>query len=465
VRRALIVLAALVAASLCASGKAQAGACGLPDSNPIWVDFVDGTVPFRSEFAVPGELVATSGMLPGSFDASGGNAVFWQMHLEHYVGTPSAPAALDGIQSAADEQIDQAVNSVGCGQTIVALNEMAGVTAAGPLSPTAALYRQDVLAFVQDLAALGAQPYLLLPSTPNATADPTYWAQLAASAHLVREVYPSAPTVMAGGPVLASHALRVDYRTAVQKLVALGVPASQVGVILGFQSGGVDGRDGLQPLAEWLEYVKLATLAANEVAGEQAIGSVWTWGWGLYSTTGADPDKATAACVELWTRNPALCNAPALASFDTDLTEGQLSLVPANAQCVVGVTPILETQLAAATTLLGNPQAALTALFERVAATPLVPVTHAEERAAEKQLFATETQSRLLATARTAGVSIGFLRGVIVDQLRYAQLSRAQLLAAEQQALASTVCRDDVLPSVGDVRLASKLPQLMTLSD
>jgi hypothetical protein len=71
----------------------------------------------------------------------------------------------------------------------------------------------------------------------------------------------------------------------------------------------------------------------------------------------------------------------------------------------------------------------------------------------------------LLATARTAGVTIGFLRGVIVDQLRYAQLSRPQLLAAEQQALATTVCRDDVLPSVGDVRLASKLPQLVPLAD
>lgn len=446
-RRLTLLLAAVVAALSCATGRAHAAACNLPDASPLWVDYVDGTVPFRSEFAVPGELVATTGLLPGSFYAGGAQTVYWNMHLEQYVGTPAVPAPLDGMAAAANEQIDQATNSIGCGQTVIALNEMLGVTSGAPLTATAALYRQDVLAFVQALAARGAQPYLLLPSSPNASADPTYWSQLAASAHLVREVYLAAPTVMAAGPTGARRTLRVAYRTAVQKLGELGVAPSQTGVMLGFESGGMYGRNGLQPTSLWLEFVKLATLAAHEVAQEQQIGSVWTWGWGLYSTTGADPDKANAACVELWARNPSFCNAAAISGFDTDLTQGQLSLVPAKAQCVVGTVPILQSQLATATTLLGNPQSALTALFERAVATPLVPLTHAQLRAAAQQVD----------TRRLSGLSLNFLIGVAADQLRYAHLSRSQLLAAEQQALATTVCRDDVLPAVGDVRLAPKL--------
>jgi hypothetical protein len=49
---------------------------------------------------------------------------------------------------------------------------------------------------------------------------------------------------------------------------------------------------------------------------------------------------------------------------------------------------------------------------------------------------------------------------VIVDQLRLAQLTSQQLLDEERRELPSAVCRDDVLPAVGDVRLASKLPLL-----
>ena len=67
---------------------------------------------------------------------------------------------------------------------------------------------------------------------------------------------------------------------------------------------------------------------------------------------------------------------------------------------------------------------------------------------------------RFLAATRLSGVSPGFARGVIVDQLRYAQVSKSALIAEEQQELPTAVCRNDVLPSVGDVRLASKLPFL-----
>jgi len=317
-----------------------------------------------------------------------------------------------------------------------------------------------VLAFVQELVSRGATPVVLLSSAPNMSGDggTSYWQQLASYADLVREVYLPAPAIVAQGIGGGSRTLRVALRTAVQQLTAIGVAPGRIGLMLGFQSGGTVGRAGLQPLSSWLEYVKLATLAAKEVSGELGVGSIWDWGWGTLSASGADPDKASAACVALWTRDPSLCDAPDRADFDLSLTEGQLSTLPPYAQCVIDGRVLPTNQLTEATQLLGSQSAALTALFERLAATALVPVTRAQEQQAELAKFG--KLQRFLAATRLSGVTPGFARGVIVDQLRYAQVSTAALLAEERSELGTAVCRGDVLPTVGDVRLASRLPFL-----
>jgi hypothetical protein len=275
----------------------------------------------------------------------------------------------------------------------------------------------------------------------------------------VREVYEPAPKIVGQGADAGSRTLRVDLRTAVQNLDAVGVAPERIGLMLGFQSGGATGRAGLQPLSDWLEYVKLATLAARQVSSELGVGSVWDWGWATLSAAGVDPDKAAAACVALWTRDPSLCDAPSRAPFDTSLTDGQLSSLPPYAQCVIDGRVLPANQLAQATQLLGDPAAAYTALFERLAATALVPVTRAQEQQAELARFG--KVQRFLAATKTSGVTPGFARGVIVDQLRYAQVSTEALLAEEQRELGTAVCRDDQLPAVGDVRLASKLTYLL----
>jgi hypothetical protein len=458
VRRGLLILAGLVSLLGAPSG-AHAAVCDLPDAAPWWIDFADGTVPFRAQFARPGVIVATNGSLGGPLRAAGAQTVYWEMHLEQYIGTPTAPAPQEKVGAAADILFSRAAASSGCGTPVIALNEMLGVAAPAPLPDLALQYRANLVSFIQELDSRGAVPFLLLPSSPNTTgADASWWAQLGQYAHLVREVYPSAPNVLASGLFGASRQLRVALRTAVQNLTAMGVPGSQIGLMLGFQSGGRAGRTGLEPLASWLEYVKLATLSANAVASEQQIGSVWVWGWGTYSAAGGDGDKAVAACVELWARDPSFCDAPSRAAFDTDLSAGQLASIPAGAQCLVAGVPLSQGQLEAATSLLGSPSAALTALFSRAALTPLVPVSRFEERAAERTLVLSPT--RLLAAAQASGVTVGFLRGVIVDQLRFSHLTTEQVFAAQNQALASTVCRDDVLPAVGDVRLAPSLPLL-----
>ena len=56
-----VAVVAVALGWLGAPGVARAGTCGLPDAAPLWIDYADGTVPFRGELARPGVIVATSG--------------------------------------------------------------------------------------------------------------------------------------------------------------------------------------------------------------------------------------------------------------------------------------------------------------------------------------------------------------------------------------------------------------------
>ena len=67
---------------------------------------------------------------------------------------------------------------------------------------------------------------------------------------------------------------------------------------------------------------------------------------------------------------------------------------------------------------------------------------------------------RFLAAAQSSGITAGFARGVIVDELRYSQLDLPTIFAEEQRQLGLAICQGDVLPTPGDVRLSSKLPFL-----
>ena len=108
--------------------------------------------------------------------------------------------------------------------------------------------------------------------------------------------------------------MRKGMRGLVARFGAIGIPASRVALELQFQSApGQGGRQGLQPTSAWLEFVKLEALAAKQVAADTRIEGVWSWGWPSFSVAGNDPDKPAAACVYLWTRDPKLCDAPAVA--------------------------------------------------------------------------------------------------------------------------------------------------------
>lgn len=60
-RAALVVFGAALATAWSAA-PAAAAACGLPDSKPLWIDYAEGSVPFRNEiFGKQGVIAATSG--------------------------------------------------------------------------------------------------------------------------------------------------------------------------------------------------------------------------------------------------------------------------------------------------------------------------------------------------------------------------------------------------------------------
>jgi hypothetical protein len=285
---------------------------------------------------------STGTQAPTQLRQGGAQTVYWYMHLDSLIGTPTAPAAAASIPAAASSLLLAAQTSSGCTTPIIALNEMDGQDSAAPFSAGTAAYRANLLALTQALTTAGARTFVLVPGTPHppnvAGAASVWWQTLAKSADIVLEVYAQAPSVYSAGALVGSRDLRVSFRTALQTFEGISVPAGRLGIMLGFQSGiGFAGREGLQPTDSWLEVVKLEALAAKEVAGELGIATVWSWGWGTFDSGGADADKAVAACTYLWTRDPVLCQLlqQVDGDFDGSLDEGQIELA-AGVQCAIG---------------------------------------------------------------------------------------------------------------------------------
>jgi hypothetical protein len=250
--------------------------------------------------------------VPQTLRNGGARTVYWHMKLGALVGTTTAPADPATISAAAEKLFDAAATSSGCSTPLIALNELNGASTTTPWTTTNARYRQNVLDLLRALQSRGARPFLLVDPLPYTGGDAVdWWRQVAQVADIVPEVYFNAPAVMRQGVILGSRRMRVALRAAVAAYTAIGVPVSKLGFVLGFQSGpGAGGREGLRPSSTWFRYAKLYTLAAKRVAGEFGVATVWTWGWGTFSGSGADPDKEAAACVYLWTRDPALCDGP-----------------------------------------------------------------------------------------------------------------------------------------------------------
>ena len=216
----LVVCLAVVAGALLAPleatpERAGAAVCGLPDKRPMWVDFGDGSVPFWDRiFKRPGLVVAASNFLmPPQLRAGGAKTVYFDLNLKTRVGTPTEPLTLNESLDWGDRMFLRAAASAGCGQPVMALNELFGAGTVPPWTERNAQYRANVLGFIQRLSGRGARPVLLVSSPPYTGGEAgDWWRQVAEVADLVPEVYFPAPSIYRQGPVVGSRRLRVASR-------------------------------------------------------------------------------------------------------------------------------------------------------------------------------------------------------------------------------------------------------------
>jgi hypothetical protein len=429
--RAFVAVGAAVLALLAWPQGAEAAlSCGLPEAQPTWIDFADGSVSFwRERFARPGVVVATGGQdLATEARAAGAGTVHWDMYLRKRVGTPSDPADPTLMEKRADALFDYAVTVSGCQTPLIALNEMWGSSLPTPLTVTAERYRANVLRFVTRLAERGGRPALLVSSEPFTGGDAApWWRSLAAVSDLLLENYANANVIWRDGPIDGSRRLRVRYRQSAAKLLAIGVPPSRIGIMVGFQTGaGAGGREGLQPRSRWFDVAKWQALAVRQVARELRLAHLWSWGWAQRDERSNDPDKSLAACVWLWARDSGLCDAPTILGreFDADTKTGQLNL-PAGTRCVYGTTPLTASSVATLAKVTGDRELALTALVVRAVERERERVPPSDALAFERRIVRSRfggSAAAFRAALAESGASLAVGRGIIGDELRFRSL-------------------------------------------
>jgi hypothetical protein len=398
---------------------------------PAWIDYVDGTVEFwRDRFARPGVVVATGGPgLGAEMRAAGATAtVHFDLYLRRRVGTPMAPNDPATMQKRADGLYEYAVEVTGCSTPMIALNELWGASVPAPWTATTERYRANVLAFVRRLAERGGRPALLVSSTPATGGEAAaWWRGIGQVSDIVLENYWNANVISRAGPILGSRLLRVDFRRSAATLLAIGVPSSRLGLMLGFHTTpGTGGREGLKPREKWFEVGKLQTLAARQVARELRLSHVWSWGWTMRTAAGKDPDKTYAACVWLWTRDPALCDAPGLIGpkFDADVRVGQIDL-PASVRCTLGDATLTSRSVSTLQRMTRDWELAFTALAVRQIERELTDVRTVDVLAAERGVIAARfggSRAAYVAALGRARSSVPLARGVLGDELRRLEL-------------------------------------------
>jgi hypothetical protein len=205
--------------------------------------------------------------------------------------------------------------------------------------------------------------------------------------------------------------------------------------------------------------VKLNALAAKEVASELSLGSIWSWGWGTFDAASADPDKPTAACTYLWTRDQTLCDAPARTPFDTSLIDGQL-LLPDGIHCAFPRGMVSEAAIERLAPFAGGDRAALTALVTRRVLRRAVRVRPSEVVRAERWLVAARYRgslSRYRQALAWRGLRRADARAILTDNLRVAKLGKARARARLAASVDASLCLRDELPGRQLVDLVKKL--------
>jgi hypothetical protein len=422
-KRTVLFLA--VAAALSAAPAAFADACGLPDTGPVWVDFAGHDAPIPAK---PGLVlaVASGTDIPAKMRAAGAATVLYDLNFNKRVGTTSNPADPSTMEARAKGLFDYAVAVTGCQTPVIAENELFGAQTPTPWSPTNAQYRENVLRFLRALSALGARPLLSISNPPYTGGDAAeWWRQVSKEAILLRQVYftsPNARALHAMGAAAASRSMRNSLRGLVNKLTQIGIPSGRVALQIQFNSSpGLGARAGLQPPSAWFEIVKLEALAAKHVVTQFRLAGVWSWGWATFVNTAVDPDKPAAACVWLWARDPALCDAPSVAGvFDTATSQSELVLEP-GLRCVFEDGRIDRKAIGRFTKVTGDEAYATSVLFEHAVLEAEQPVDPKDVLSAERAVVAASfggDRGRYRATLAQAKLTLGDARAILTARLR-----------------------------------------------
>ena len=266
------------------------------------------------------------------------------MYLRKRVGTPSDPADPALMEKRADSLFDYAVDGLRLSDAADRAERAVGGIAArrrSPRPPSATAPTSCASSRASRSAADGRRCFV--SSEPFTGGDAAaWWRAVGAVSDLVLENYANANLIWRDGAIDGSRRLRARHRQSASKLLAVGIPPSRIGIMIGFQTGaGAGGREGLRPRSRWFSVAKWHTLAVKQVAKELDLAHVWSWGWAQRNERSNDPDKTYAACVWLWAREASLCDAPAILGdeLDADTKTGQLGF-PAGVRCLYGSTAL-----------------------------------------------------------------------------------------------------------------------------
>jgi hypothetical protein len=438
VGKLVVLFAACAAVAAFAPGRASADVpCTPPAAATTWIDTPPPSL--LPVFGKPGLVdAAGSGDFPAALRQAGAVTIHYDNYLRSRAGLPTSPADPATIVGKASSLFDYAVQQSGCATPWIAENELSGAGLETPWSDTNTVYRQNVLTYLQTLAARGARPFLLVNSAPYTGGDAAaWWQQVAAVADIVREDYFSDKRMYAMGPIVGNRTIRESIRASVGRFLAIGIPASRLGVMLGFESNtSARGRAGLDAPA-WFEVVKWQALAARQVAQELHFSTIWSWGWTSYTGT-TDPDFGHAACVWLWTRSRSLCNAPGAAGpgFNSSTTEGQL-VFPAGVQCTVGKDKLRASTISQLEAVTGDREVAFTAAYARAIENRVATVTQAQMLAAEREVISNRfggSRAAYEAALADAGVSLPLARSILGDEVRRERIERRMNVPAPTAA-------------------------------
>ena len=317
--------------------RAAIGQCGLPSPGTWWIDFA--SLDTERELSRAGVIVgASTGTYPARLRAAGAKTVYWDMYLNRRVGHAVGAGGAGHDRGAANSLFDFAADPERLREADHRAQRALRGAPRDAVDGEQQRYRENVLAFVRQLASRGARPFLL-------HLDPALHRQRRGGRLVARGR--EGRRSRAGGLLRRAVALRAgagrgqppdprgdarpplalprdrDPRVAARRRArvpdrprrrrARG-PAAGRGLVRGGQVAG-------------------ARRAADRRRVPDRLGLVVGVGR-LQRADGDDEDKPSAMCVYLWTRAPGLCDGLAAAgpAFRASRTEGQIRL-PASRKC------------------------------------------------------------------------------------------------------------------------------------